>query len=86
LCDHGEVLDSDTVCGVDVVDERIQILDESTHAGCEPTPAGRVSMSSGVPCKHRVPRQLQFIDNVLKPAGMFMAPVQQQDGAIIGTL
>jgi hypothetical protein len=33
-----------------------------------------------------VPRQLQFIDNVLKPAGMFMAPVQQQDGAIIGTL
>ncbi len=80
LRDHHDVLHRDAVLGTDVGDEAVQITYQRREARCIAARARRTAVAARIPGKERGIGQVQLIDQVGDPAGMFVAAMQQHDG------
>src|ERR1700733_5302835 len=61
--------------------ERIQVLNKGAESRPVVPLQRRLPVPSRVPCKHGAVRHLQFVDNVLHAARMFMPAMKQNNRA-----
>ena len=76
MADDGNVFHRDAVRGREVAHEGIDIFNRGRKAGAVPARAGRAAVTACVPGEHRIAAELQFIDDVLQAARVFVAAME----------
>ena len=64
-----------------MIDEGLHIAHRRAKAWAETPYAGRAALSARIPGEHSKVRQVELVGKVRHAAGMFMAAMEQDDGA-----